>query len=276
MKNLLEKISNIPKIVDEVVAEYENAAYPESIYIRDITNFSEKDRISEAFSMGAINIRLALDNIVALPGIVRSNAPFLIVIAARAVLEESSLAMWFYDPTIDATERVRRNIMQMCQGKIEVKKLHQLSNNQAEVAKIDDFFDNRLPIIMKACGVEFKNAKGKVTEPQNLKKDISEMIENNYDKDARAAYKILSGIAHGQTNTIVTFTYDFDNAQKSNGMNIIEHKPKIEIVYFALRYAIFSFEKAVNSMFTANGWDFGKIEKAFKEFDAAFKAELLK
>lgn len=273
MENILDAISNISTMFDEVVAQYGDAEQPGSIRARDMTSFSDKARkvrVAEAFSMGAINLRLALDNINALPGIVRANAPFLVVVAARAILEESSLSMWFYDPSIDSTERIRRNLMQLCQVKEEVKKLHLMNNDVAEAAKIEDFFDNRLLPILTACGVEFKNAKGKATQPQNLKPDISTMSEKNYDSHARAAYKIFSGIAYGQTNTIVTFAYDFGNAQKKDAVNLIEYKPKIEIIYYALKFALLAFEKAVRTVFQTNGWDFGKIETAFGEFSAAF------
>lgn len=297
MKTVLEKISELTIKFNEVAAEYGNEAQPRSIRVRDMTTFPEKNRITEAFSLGEINLRLALDNLTALPGIVLSNAPLLVVVAARAILEESSLAMWFLDPNINATERVRRNIMQMCQGKIEVKKLHlinqshltnrlsfinnnaaesaeitaQITKSKADVAGIDDFFDNRLANILTACGTEFKKTDGKVTAPQNLKPDISQMIEDNFDGEARAMYKIFSGIAHGQTNTIITFLYDYENARSKDGLNFVEHKPKIEIIFVALKYAILSFEKAVKNMFETNGWDFAKIEPAFKEFDSVFK-----
>ena len=120
-------------------------------------------------------------------------------------------------------------------------------------------------MILAGLGIEFRNANGDIVEPQKKKPNIIDLITENFGAEFRSSYRILSRFTHGQANVLITFGYDIDNAVSENGLNKIEFKPKPSIIY-ALKTAVESYRKALESFFEISGWDFTKVKPSFDDF----------
>lgn len=265
MNEALENINKIISNLDKIVTEYGDEPTTDSQYAKECSNYPDKPRINEPFTFGRLNLRAGREHLTTLPYLSQNNI-FASSVVARAVLEASSLAVWFLSPSIDETERVKRGLMQLCDGKNQIRKFFRDNNYTADVARIDDFFANRLPTILTSLGIEFRNSNGNIVEPQRKKPTITDLINEVLGAEFQSSYRILSGFAHGQANVLVTFGYDIDNAASKNGLNEIEFKPNSAITIFALKTAVEAYEKAIEAYFEISNWDFAKVKPSFDNF----------
>lgn len=233
---------------------------------KELAAYPDKPRISEPFSFAKLNLRAGREQLAAIPDLIRGEKVFTNPVAARAVLESATLALWLLDTEIDEKERVTRGIIQLCDGKNQLRKFYNEDGNDAAVAQINDFFENRLPLLLASNGIIFQNNAGNPVPPQDKKPNIVDMIRQVLGNDFRLAYRILSGFAHGQPNILLTFAYDFDNAAGAGGMKMVNYKPKDQIQLYSFRIAGKAFEKALETYFAISNWDFNKIKPVFNNF----------
>lgn len=265
MNEALENINKIISAIDEIVTEYGDTPTADSQFEKECSNYPDKPRINEPFTFGRLNLRAAREQLSTLPYLSQNNI-FASSVVARAVLEASSLAVWFLSPGIDETERVKRGLIQLCDGKNQIRKFFRDEKQTADVARIDDFFATRLPVILANLGIEFRNANGDIVEPQIKKPSIIDLIDANFGAESRSSYRILSGFAHGQANVLITFGYDIGNPASKSGLNEVEFKPSPSITIFALKTAVESFMKATEAYFQISNWDFAKVKPTFDDF----------
>ena len=260
MNEALENINKIISKFDEVVAEYSDKPSADSQFEKEYSHYPDKDRITDPFTFGRINLRAGREHLAMLPSLFQSNNIFAGSVVARAVFEASSLALWFLSPSIDENERVRRGLIQLSDGKNQVR---QLGGN---TSSIDDFFDNRLPKILATLGLEYRDGKGKIVKPHKIKPSISDMITVELGEKFRNDYRILSGMAHGQPVVLISFGYDIGNVVERNGSKEVEFKPSQSIAIFALFSVVEAYKKALESSFEISGWDFTRVKPSFDNF----------
>lgn len=264
MDEVFENITKLISKLDEVAAEYKDALAAGSQFENENSGYHDKKRIADAFAFGRFNLRAGREHLAALPTLFLNENILTGAVAARTVLEASASAIWFLSPSIDVKERVSRGVIQLCEGKHQVKQLG------GDTTGVDDFFENRLPPILAGNNLEYRNSKGKLIKPHQVARETSKTIKEELGEEFRVAYRILSGIAHGQPVFLATFGYDYENAAALNfGLREIGFKPKLTIAFYALKMATESYAKAVETDFKISNWDFTKIEPAFVEVTEA-------
>lgn len=261
MNKTLEELNKLISKLDEVVAEYNDEPLAGSQFEKECSNYPhKKDWIIDPFTFGRINLRAGREHLAVLPLLFQSNDIFSGSVVARAVLEASSLALWFLSPSIDENERVNRGLIQLSDGKNQVKQLVK------DTTSVDDFFDNRLPKILTTLGIEYRDGKGRIVKPHKVKPSISNMIELELGLRFRNDYRILSGMAHGQPVILMSFGYDVGRIVEKNGAKEVEFKPSQSIAMFALFSVVEAYKKASESYFEISGWDFAKVKPSFDAF----------
>lgn len=270
MEQLIKKIEEILQSFDAAVVENGDKPATDSQSEKELSSYPEKPRITEAYTFAKLNLLAGREQLASMPDLIRKESLFMTPVAARAVLEASASALWMLNPAIDAKERVTRAIILLCDGKSQLMKFHNDDKSDkdkdAKIAGIKDFFDTRLPAILAANGISYENKAGDPIPPQDKKPKIIDMIEKNLNQDFRLAYRILSGFAHGQQNILMTFGYDISNPVKKDGMNILENKPNNQIIFYSLHIAVRSYWRALEVFFGISGWDFEKMNDAFRSF----------
>lgn len=259
MNKVFESINSIISKIDEVIDEYGDSPLEGSQFERECSNYPDRKLIINPFTFGRMNLMAGREHLVVLPSLFRHNNIFAGSVVARAVLEASSLAAWFLDPSIDGQERVRRGLVQLCAGKNEDNK------SPGDKTGNENFFDNYLPEVCARLGIEFRN-EGKIIEPRKLKVQISKIIKTQLGGKKRDAYSLLSGVVHGQNSVLMYFGYDLKNPIAKNGSHRFKSKPNQSIAPFALKTAVESYSKGIEYYFNISGWEFSKIQPALDVF----------
>jgi hypothetical protein len=282
MDELLKAIENFINAFDQTVSEYGSQPAGGSQMESEMNSYHDTKRIQEVFSFAQINLRVGRDQLASMPSLIRDDNIMTNPVAARAVLEASALAGWILDPTIDAKERVKRGIAQLCDGKVQLRSFYQDDKDSdeaeraAHIARINDFLDNRLPPILAANGITYESANGKPIPAHKYKPNMVDMTEHFLGHEFRTAYRVLSGVAHGQPQMIITFYYDIENAQGGDGMKKVEFKPGTGITLYSFKMAVQAYQKALAAFFSIAGWDFNKIKPAYNNFEHFLREEIKK
>jgi hypothetical protein len=188
MENLLKSLDEIIYAFDLAVTEYQDVPVIGSIMATEIATYPETSRINDAFTFGRLNVLAGREQLSSMSGLIYSEKIFTNPVAARAVLESATLALWLLDPAIDVKERVSRGIIQLCDGKNQIRKFHREEGNTAAVDRINDFFDNRLQPLLDKNGVAYQNNNGDSVLPHK-KKDNRPLAKLNFES---LAFKIVN------------------------------------------------------------------------------------
>lgn len=229
----------------------------------ELCTFIRGESISTAFSQGGSLIEAATDHLISFNR--GFNEPMLSIApwsSARSALEACALSAWLLDPYIDAKVRVQRSLAFRYENLQEQKKIARLQKNLTSEAKINQRIEDIEQIALE-LGFEklVDKRKGKRTGIGINMPSITALINSVLNEEY--AYRILSGIVHGQSWALQNLSFRLSSehmaiAQQDIlpiGIRLIERNLEPDHIIYFCKVLANSFAKSLNFAGNMFGWD---------------------
>lgn len=276
-ENALNAIQALNKLLEEikVLVNTDDIGFSPSQVSKgyiELNTFERSESVLTAYSQGATLFEASADHLFAF---VRTLTEPMLSIApwscARSALEACAFSTWILDPRIDVRTRVQRSLAFRYGDQLEQLKIARLQKTQ----EVESNILNRIDSIEEtALNLGFekvldRNGKriGVGVEFPKATKLIGEVLDEEF------AYRILSGIVHGQSWAFQALSFQvvsnpensINKAKLLDSAHFIERNLEpIHIVYFCSKLAK-AFIKTVHFSSIIFGWNEERLEKIIKE-----------
>lgn len=164
--------------------------------VQEIASYPNPDLVKDVYSRGMLSMESAADHLIAfadsLKNPVKTIASWTCV---RGLLETSALAVWFFDPNIDAQTRVGRCFAFRYVGFDQQIKFLRVANMQAELTQSQA---RMMQVEQAALQLGFNRVLNKNGDMDGIAQrmpSITDLIGTTLNQEEY--YRLLSGVAHG-------------------------------------------------------------------------------
>jgi len=265
-EDVANMLSSIHSFLDQSAQAYNahnNEPASNSLAVHEQKSFPNQDLIKDVHYRGILSMESAADHLMVFADSIaepaKTIAPWTCV---RGLLESCALAVWFLDPTIDATTRVGRCFAFRYTGFVEQIKFLQVEKMQTEIEKVQqrmkkvehDAVSLGYPQLLNKNNGEIN---GIALHMPSIIKLIGTML------DQEASYRLLSGVAHGHHWAISKVGFRRSDLRNSEGdvVHTLEKHLHPDSVLYLANIALMSFAKVDWYLWRLYGWDLAEIEQ---------------
>jgi hypothetical protein len=264
-EDVLNMLSAVRSLLDETAQlynQYDNQPAANSTASQEQKSFPNEELIIDVHSRGLLSMESAADHLMVFVDSItepaKTVAPWTCV---RGLLESSALAVWFFDPMVDAKVRVGRCFAFRYDGFTEQVKFFRVQGMLAHIGKVQQRIEKVEQDALALGYTRILNKKGEVFGIAQRMPSIVEIIGQTLNKEAE--YRLLSAVAHGHHWAIHQIGFQVIETERSkNGIekSLVKHLHPISILYLA-NIAVMVFAKVLWYLWRLYGWNLEEIER---------------
>jgi len=232
-------------------------------------SFKREESVRTLDSHAHILVEAGRDNLLALDDLVAEGAyaisPWVL---ARASLEASALAVWLLDRSLDVTTRIGRSLALRYETLRAQQILAQDASDDEKVREISARID-KVESVANEIGltrVENKNGE-RIGIAERVPKKV---ILARQLLGSESLYRILSGVAHADVNTVMQLTFATVSGPTPGGI-VKAPTPPTKILKKLVAYVTAAYSRAAWEMILRTGADAAEaavaLEKAFTDLE---------
>jgi hypothetical protein len=268
-EDVINMLSAVHDLIDEtarIYNQYNNEPATTSLAFQEQSSFPNPGLVADVHSRGMLSIESAADHLMvfadSLAEPVKTVAPWTCV---RGLLESCALAAWFLDPSVDARTRVGRCFAFRYAGFVQQIKFFKAENI---LPGIDKARRRMLKVERDAVALgypQLANKKGDISGIAQPMPSITELIEVTLRHEA--AYRLLSGVAHGHHWATQQVGFRTVEVKTAGGQvtTALEKYLHPNFVLYVANIAVTSFAKVLWYLWQLYGWDLKEVEHLLDE-----------
>lgn len=244
---------------------------PSSQSAQELATFPDRELVFDVYSRGILCFESAADHFFAFISTLQEPAKTLSpYTCVRTILESSAIALWLFDPNIDARERVAR-----CYGFRYKEFTEQIKffesdklNDPMEAQNQIIYVNNRIAAVETnaiSLGYPKLSKNGKITGIGTHMPEVVALIRSTLNKESE--YRMLSGVAHSYLWATRQVGFQIIEATDDQGQNFkaLEKHAHPEMIVFGSNLALPTFAKVFWTMGKLLGWDMQEIEELLNQ-----------
>lgn len=263
-EDVTSMLSAVHDLIDEtarIYNRYNNEPAPDSLASQEQSSFADPGLVKDVHARGMLSIESAADHLMvfadSLAEPVKTVAPWTCV---RGLLESCALAAWFLDPSVDARTRVGRCFAFRYAGFVQQIKFFKAENIQPGIDKAQR---RMLKVEQDAAALgypQLANKKGDISGIAQPMPSITDLIEATLRHEA--AYRLLSGVAHGHHWATQQVGFRTVGVKTAGGhvTTALEKYLHPNFVLYVANIAVTSFVKVLWYLWRLYGWDLKEVE----------------
>lgn len=263
-KDVLSMLSAVNDLFDgagRIFNQYHREPAANSIAVQERQSFPRPGLVTDAYSRGMLSMEAAGDHLAGFAACMAAPAKTLApATCIRGLLESCALATWLLDPNIDVKTRVGRCFAFRYEGFVQQTKFFQVEKMQAEI----DLMQQRImQVEQDAVSVGYPRLlkrSGAINGIAQYMPSITELIGTTLDLEP--AYRLLSGIAHGDHWAIQQLGFQVIEVKSADGQvtKALEKRLHPNVALYLGLIAIRSFARVIWYLWRLYGWDLKEAE----------------
>lgn len=229
-----------------------------SIISNEMANFTHPHPVTNAYFGGRLSMIIGDENVSAFFKCLEPTpTTFAMMTNVRGALESFSHAVYFFDPAIDARERVARYYSFRYDGLDQQRKISIADKNtideQALISRIAEI-ESEAHLLGYNPVLDKDGKRIGIAKKWPGKTDLVKFALNQ-----ETAYRLLSSAAHGHHWALIQIGLDFSNSDKKNGYRLGEKCVKGWTISLATVVLSIAYSRALYSLWKVSGWNMDEI-----------------
>lgn len=265
MRNMLVSSEIFIDETARIINQYQNKPMSNSKAVQEMADFPKRELVEDVFSRGTICVESAADHYMAYISTLKEPAKTLSPYTCiRSLLESSALALWLFEPDIDARVRVGRCFgFRYKEFTEQIKFFESDKVNSPDAQEQIDKVVKRIECVEKeaiSLGYLPLAKNGKINGIATYMPETIGLIKKTLDKESE--YRMLSGVAHCYlwASRQVGFKVIEVKDEFGHTFKALEKHVHPEMIVFGINLAVPTFAKVFWTMGKVFGWDIHAIE----------------